>query len=85
MTYLERNKIVESLRVYADLEDSEWGECARNLCSMASRADSVSENFRNALDDELVEHLEWAIENFVINEVEETYTETHKVLEFVGY
>ncbi len=53
-------KNAEQLQKYADLEGSEGGELLTKLCDLVSGVlDYSSQNFQNAVEKEISDHLAW--------------------------
>jgi len=67
---------IEELKEYAEYEGTEWGEMIMALAQVMSYADYVSDEFRGVLFNEIARQHEWAKEELVITEYEETFKRT---------
>lgn len=64
---------IEELKEYAEYEGTEWGEMIMALAQVMSYADYVSQEFQDVLFKEVAAQHEWAKEELVIVETDETF------------
>jgi len=83
MGYKNMLEMKEELEKYWELEDDEHGEAVSLMCSLVSRYDYVSDDFKIALEKELAHQLNNYKEYTEIVEREVTHSKTLKELVYL--
>ena len=71
-----------TLKDYADLDGTEWGEAMSLLEQLARYSEYLNPEFAKALEIEIADQLQYVVDNAHIVESTETYTRTVRELEW---
>lgn len=77
-----KQKNIEELLKYAELENTEWGEGMQTICTLAAYSYLFSDKFAKQLDKEIETALAYAKKHAKIVESQETITRRFTELEW---